>query len=76
MQIQHNYLSSILIRSVFETTRLYDCCKELAFSISSDKIDDICRFNSERLQKLIADRIKYNEFDRINHIKMMLYNKT
>lgn len=68
MQIQHNYLSSILIRAVFETTRLCDCCQELASGISGDRSDGIFRFNSEVLQKLIADRIRYNEFDRINHI--------
>lgn len=68
MQIQHNYLSSVFIHAVFETTRLCDCCQELAFGIASDKFDDICRFNSEGLQKLIADRIKYAEFDRINHV--------
>ena len=68
MQIQHNYLSSVFIHAVFETTRLRDCCQELALGIASDKFDDICRFDSERLQKLIADRIKYAEFDRINHV--------
>ena len=68
MQIQHNNISSVIIRSVFETTRLRELCQKLASNALNGKLDDVCRFDSERLQKLIADKIKYAEFDRINHI--------
>ena len=68
MQIQHNNISSVIIRSVFETTRLRELCQKLASKPLNGKLDDVCRFDSERLQKIIADKIKYAEFDRINHI--------
>ena len=69
MKGQHNNLSSVILRAVFESTVLKkECQKPLVDAKSSHSLIDIDRFDAYRLQELIADRMEYAEFECVNHI--------
>lgn len=69
MKGQHNNLSSVILRAIFESTVLKnECQKPLLDAKPSHSLSEIDRFDAYRLQELIADRMEYAEFERVNHI--------
>ena len=69
MKVQHNNLSSIILRAIFETTILRDECQKPTLSIQSgESLCEIAQFDVNRLRNCIIDRMGYSEFESINHL--------
>ena len=70
MKAQHNTLSSVILRAIYETTILRNECQKPKLSAKSgESLSEIAQFDAERLRKLIIDRMEYAEFESMNHIK-------